>query len=607
MLKMVYRTLLIVIFLIFIKTITGGTLLANMSTENSKPRQSVIDSLLLESDNVNIGTERMLALSRKALKLSFQDSYLKGQLHATYNIGRAKFYQNQLKDSFFTFDTLLNTMMTDSVKISKVVNFALIKSRILSMIAVIFQELNDPTTSMQYYFRALKLIENTENNYDIALICKGLGGLNMNAGNQAKAEEYFSQAIRLSEKTGDFKIRFDICHEQLAHYKTTGDYHKALELGIDMQNLAKLDKMPYMSAIAMKNLGEIYLLMNEKTIATSYLNNVVDNLQYNSFTNVMAECYTLLAKISKEDRQYDPGQYYAKQALKYADIASSIALKADALRELAEIQMETGQYTEASFNLLQNLVLRDSLNEIHNAHQVLILQSKHDLDRVMNDKRVIEDKLTIATLRSSIKNYMLIGSLIIILLMGVLILLQIRKRRFEKRMGEAMEQQRAIIQQQNEVIQKEKEENLKLELEHKNRELVTRAMILTRHQEETKQLIDDLTALRESISIENKSHRDLNRLIQHHSTALKNDNSEDFRLYFENVYSEFYNNLSAAYPNLTPHELKICAYLKLNLSTKDIATLTCREVRSIESTRNRLRKHLSLQPDVNLTLFLSKF
>lgn len=582
--------------------------LENCFAVDLKEKQwSGIDTLLLQADNVNIGADRILKLSQEALALSLQKGYLKGQLHASYNIGRAKFYQGHLKDAFYVFDSLLNRMSVDSVAISKSVNYNLTRSKLTSMLAIIFQELDDPTTSMQYYFKALELIDDSKNYYDIALIYKGLGCLNMNAGNEPKAQEYFNKAIKLSETTGDFKIRFDICNEQFAHYRSKKDFHKALELAVKLQNLAQQDKMPYMNAIALKNMGEIYFFLKQYSIASSYLKNVIENKEYSTFYNVLAECFTLLANIEKKNKQFSLAEVYATRALDYSNKTSDISVKAGALLELAGIQNETGKYADAFKNLNLHLRYKDSVNETQNAHQVLILQSKYDLDKAVNDKRLVENKLTIETLRNSKKNYLLIASFIIILLMGILIVLQIRKHRFEKKMSFEIEQQKSVIRKQEEMIMLEKEENLKLELEHKNRELVSRALTVTKNQEETRTFIDELKTLRDKPGLNPESFYIVDNLIKQLSKTLNNDSWEDFRVYFENVYSDFYTNLSSAYPNLTPHELKICAYLKLNLSTKDIASLTCREVRSIESTRNRLRKHLDLQPDVNLTLFLSKF
>jgi DNA-binding NarL/FixJ family response regulator len=103
-----------------------------------------------------------------------------------------------------------------------------------------------------------------------------------------------------------------------------------------------------------------------------------------------------------------------------------------------------------------------------------------------------------------------------------------------------------------------------------------------------------------------KSEQIRNLLSKLHQYSSGND-WEEFRLYFQEVHQSFDKNLSTAFPDLSPNDKKICALLKLGLSTKDISSITFREVRSVESARNRLRKKLGLAAEVNIVNFLSQF
>lgn len=80
---------------------------------------------------------------------------------------------------------------------------------------------------------------------------------------------------------------------------------------------------------------------------------------------------------------------------------------------------------------------------------------------------------------------------------------------------------------------------------------------------------------------------------------------EDFRIYFDEVHPDFLNRLASLYPQLSKMDLRLCAYLHLGMSTKEISALTYREVRSVESSRHRLRKKLGVPPDVSLYDFFS--
>jgi DNA-binding NarL/FixJ family response regulator len=101
--------------------------------------------------------------------------------------------------------------------------------------------------------------------------------------------------------------------------------------------------------------------------------------------------------------------------------------------------------------------------------------------------------------------------------------------------------------------------------------------------------------------------KDINGLILSIKQHISTNSWEEFRTYFENVYSTFYANLDAAFPGLNQGEKKLCAMLKLGLSTKEISLLTYREIKSVESARNRLRKKMQIDPKTNLSAFLARF
>jgi DNA-binding CsgD family transcriptional regulator len=309
-----------------------------------------------------------------------------------------------------------------------------------------------------------------------------------------------------------------------------------------------------------------------------------------------------------DESEYAEAEGYAQKAYEKAFNTSRLSLKANALYELAKSQQAIGKFSEAFDHLKLHLLYKDSLNNINNTHKILQIYSKAELDKVMTEKKLLENQLTIKMLESSRKGHLLIGSILIILLLSSLALIMVKKYKFEKEVNKKLERQQAIINEQELIIEKEKENQLKIELEHKNRELITHTMLLTQMHEDKVKLIDELQEIYSKVS---KVDKDSASVIAGRINALRNSINantwEDFKTYFENVYTDFYSNLLAAYPNLTPNEKKLCALLRLNLNTKEIAAITSREVRSIESARTRLRKKLGLSPNTNLSIFLSKF
>ena len=82
---------------------------------------------------------------------------------------------------------------------------------------------------------------------------------------------------------------------------------------------------------------------------------------------------------------------------------------------------------------------------------------------------------------------------------------------------------------------------------------------------------------------------------------------ESFSSHFDQVHSDFLKRLKAKYPQISPKDLKMAAYLRLNLSTKEIAPLLNISIRGVEISRYRLRKKLELDTTVNLSEYMMEF
>ena len=79
-----------------------------------------------------------------------------------------------------------------------------------------------------------------------------------------------------------------------------------------------------------------------------------------------------------------------------------------------------------------------------------------------------------------------------------------------------------------------------------------------------------------------------------------------FEVHFEQVHEEFLKRLQQSYPGLGPKDLKLCAYIRMNMSSKEIASLMNISIRGVEISRYRLRKKMELNRSANLSELLMK-
>jgi ligand-binding sensor domain-containing protein/DNA-binding CsgD family transcriptional regulator len=160
-----------------------------------------------------------------------------------------------------------------------------------------------------------------------------------------------------------------------------------------------------------------------------------------------------------------------------------------------------------------------------------------------------------------------------------------------------VEKQRELQSQRTEA----EREKLLLEVENKSRELSNAALNLIRKNEVLQRLKDDLLDSKN----EPRALQKIVRLIDEH---LEGDHDwEIFEESFNRVHDDFFKRLMHDFPDLTPGDLRLAAYLKMNLSSKEIAPLLNISVRGIENKRYRLRKKLGLPEEANLTEFIMNF
>ena len=148
---------------------------------------------------------------------------------------------------------------------------------------------------------------------------------------------------------------------------------------------------------------------------------------------------------------------------------------------------------------------------------------------------------------------------------------------------------------------------LEQELINKNRELANSALNIVYKNEMLNTLHQELTNLNDSSGnkLSSDQLRKVNKLIEE---AHNDDRDWDiFEKSFNEAHENFFKKLKGEYPGLVPNDLKLCAYLRLNMSSKEIASLLNISTRGVEIRRYRLRKKLNLQTSKNLSEFLLEF
>jgi DNA-binding CsgD family transcriptional regulator len=215
--------------------------------------------------------------------------------------------------------------------------------------------------------------------------------------------------------------------------------------------------------------------------------------------------------------------------------------------------------------------------------------------------------------------FVVYGIFVLMLVAGLVFFIDKRSKKktmnMEKRKEFELEKQKKQYEEEMIVkkheIKELKNQQLQYNLRHKSQELANSTMNLIRKNEILLEIMKEISGVHNDVKSRLDTRLILSRLSKMERDIKQNIESDDnwkrFEENFDLAYENFLKRLGETYPELTVSDKKLCAYLKMDLSTKDIAPLLNMSIRSIETNRYRLRKKLGMERNDNLSLFLQRF
>lgn len=260
------------------------------------------------------------------------------------------------------------------------------------------------------------------------------------------------------------------------------------------------------------------------------------------------------------------------------------------LRSLLTLKQRQGKYQEALDHSLDISALERQLADWERGRITKNLEVQFEVAEKNRQLGILQQENDIATLTNIILG---LGLGMIILISGGTILMLRNRNRRNLLLHEARE---ARLQAEAEQ-KKLKEQQLRNELEFRESQLSAMTLQMVQKNEL-------LLELKEKMEQDPGPSRDgfMQKII---ARGLSQDKEwDDFNTHFESLNKNFYSRLRQAFPGISPNDLRICALIKLNLSTKEMAAILNISPDSVKTARYRLRKKLQLQTEDNLTEFI---
>jgi DNA-binding CsgD family transcriptional regulator len=230
------------------------------------------------------------------------------------------------------------------------------------------------------------------------------------------------------------------------------------------------------------------------------------------------------------------------------------------------------------------------------------------VEQMKNDNLELRHQADIYKLH--IRNRTIAMSIFIVsaIFMLVILIIIIRKRRSDKKKNAFIQQQKDKIMEfeRNKFIREKAE--MDANINEKNRELTSYVLDISAINKFHETISERLKKLNDSDSQSKEDmKKEINMIILDLKHRSETQLGDDFRKYFNEVSPRFFVLLASKHPDLTEGERRLCAFLFLGLTSKEIASITFHDIHSVEKNRQRLRKKLGLEPQASISNYLRSF
>lgn len=424
-----------------------------------------------------------------------------------------------------------------------------------------------------------------------------LGTVMMRRSEMKLARRYLNEALSFIDfkRMDKDKNAYGVFNNLASFFTSQKEYDSALYYYSLSLKYCEMNNMANEEIIILRNIGSVYYFMSKYDIAEDYVNKAFQLNKKNESIFSKAMIYHDLAAISIKRKEYQKALEYANKSLEISESTEFSSLKYANYITRAKIYRKLHRYSEAYDDLYKGLTLKDSVFSERKDDKMLAIVNNYNKSLDVKDKAILERDLELSRLDNSRKN-MMFGIFFIMFIAVVVIAIYVSRRLFK---------QHKINRGLSTLISKIKGKEINYlnsindsdnSTGHNDREFITETLINTRNIEIVKEIKNKLDLITQDNASLDSDKDNVIREINFMLGQLNSGNKwEEFKLYFERIHPLFYQKLISEQPDLTQNELRLCAFIFMNMSTKEIASMLNRSVRTIESAKFRLRKKLNIE------------
>lgn len=306
----------------------------------------------------------------------------------------------------------------------------------------------------------------------------------------------------------------------------------------------------------------------------------------------MANIYLNLGKCAYLEQDFNSCRKFLWKSLDLSRKLGDGRLELYARKSLAIMYKHTGQFQESLRHYQIADELKDSLYSLDKTRASIGQLLKYEYQK-QKDELAFRQQLEI---KKREQRFFVFIYVCTILIFALVILLGKNRIQNIRMREERLKQKTLALENENLEL---RNANLEHELENKQKELNIHAQYLLKRE-------DYMTSVVNQIKVSDWNE-ETNRLLCDVQKNINSSAVNELKILFQTLHIDFYAHLYERHPDLTMNEKRLCAFIHLNLSTKEISSITQQSVKSIEIARSRLRAKLGLKREENLSVYLQQF
>lgn len=405
-----------------------------------------------------------------------------------------------------------------------------------------------------------------------------------------KAIDYYKNALEKYKEIDDnLGIIFGYSQLGFLYANTSKNFETSKRMLLEAEKLAIKMKSPSRLLNVYYGLGIYYKKTKAFNTAKNYFNKSLklsDSLK--QIVNI-ADNQIQLAEVAFNNKDYNQSIQFATKALDHSKNNTLLENQLNAYNLLYKSHEKRGQTNEAFLNHKHYKTINDSIYNIENGQKLSELQTIYETEK--KESEIALQQKEINTLNqeveiSNLRKGLYAGGMISFVALSGLLYFGF-KQRLKK----------------NKIEREKQEEIYKQEIAFKKKELASETLHLVQKNTFINELKENLERIKKSPELFKVEFRRLVMLLKKESAEDKD--WEVFKSYFTEVHNNFDHKLKAIYEDISEKEMRLASFLRMNLSTKEIASMLNVLPESVLKSKYRLKKKLNLDKETDLNTFLS--